>query len=165
MLLDHCLCVCPVGNVGVLWPNGWMDQDETWRGGRPRPWPHGVRWGSSSSPKRAQPPNFQPMSVVAKRLDGSRPLRTKVGLGPGHIVLDGDPAPPYPTKRGAQPPIFGPSVVAKWSPISATAEHLFVLILCCSIFVFGMNVCSCYVRFSFFSISQDWLGRTSPSGL
>ena len=165
MLWDHCLSVLSVCIVDVLWPNGWMGQDETWRGGRPRPWPHGVR-SSSSSPKGSQPPNFHPMSVVAKRLDGSRmPLRTKVGLGPGHIVLDGDPTPPYPTKRGAQPPIFAPSVVAKRSPISATAEHLFVLILCCSIFVFGMNVSSCYVSFSFFSISQDWLGRTSPSGL
>ena len=24
---------CPVCNVGVLWPNGWIDQDETWHGG------------------------------------------------------------------------------------------------------------------------------------
>jgi len=23
-------------NVGALWPNGWMDQDATWYGGRPR---------------------------------------------------------------------------------------------------------------------------------
>ena len=30
-----CLCVLSVCNVGVLWPNGWMDQDETWHGGRP----------------------------------------------------------------------------------------------------------------------------------
>jgi len=30
-------------------------------------------------------------------------LGTEVGLGPGHIVLDGNPAPP--TKK-AQPPIF-----------------------------------------------------------
>ena len=22
---------------GVLWPNGWMDQDETWHAGRTRP--------------------------------------------------------------------------------------------------------------------------------
>jgi len=29
-----------------------------------------------------------------------------VGLGPGHIVLDGDPAPPSP--KGHSPPIFGP---------------------------------------------------------
>jgi len=38
------------------------------------------------------------------------PLDTKVGLGPGHIVLDGDPA-PHP--KGKQPPIFGPSVLEK----------------------------------------------------
>jgi len=29
MLSDHCLTVCPVCDVGVLWPNGQMDQDET----------------------------------------------------------------------------------------------------------------------------------------
>jgi len=28
-----------------LWPNGWMDQDTTWYGGRPRPRPHCVRRG------------------------------------------------------------------------------------------------------------------------
>ena len=32
-------------------------------------------------------------------------LGARVGLNPGHIVLDGDP-PPLP--KGAQPPIFGP---------------------------------------------------------
>jgi len=49
-------------------------------------------------------------------------LGMEVGLGPGHIVLDGDPAPPQ--KKGAQPPIFTAaptfqpmSVVAKRSPI------------------------------------------------
>jgi len=30
----------------------------------------------------------------------------EVGLGPGHIVLEGDPA--QLPKKGAQPPIFGP---------------------------------------------------------
>jgi len=34
------------------------------------------------------------------------PLDTKVGFGPGDIVLDGNPAAPSP-KRAAQPPIFG----------------------------------------------------------
>ena len=34
-------------------------------------------------------------------------LGMQVGLGPGHIVLDGDPAPP-PPKGGAALPIFGP---------------------------------------------------------
>jgi len=53
------------------------------------------------------------------------PLYTKVGLGPGHIVLHGDPAPP---KRGtAPPPIFGPYLL--WSngrpaQQSAAVEHL-----------------------------------------
>ena len=48
MLWDRCP-VCLVCNVGVLWPNGWMDQGATCYGG--------------------------------------------IGLGPGDIVLDGDPAP------------------------------------------------------------------------
>jgi len=53
------LSVCPVCNVGVLWPNGWMDQDENWHAGRPRPWPHYVRHEPSiPSPKGAQPPIF-----------------------------------------------------------------------------------------------------------
>jgi len=51
------------------------------------------------------------------------PIGTEVGLGPGHIVLDEDPAPP-PQKRDS--PNFRPmSNVAKRSPISANAEHLF----------------------------------------
>jgi len=51
------------------------------------------------------------------------PLGTEVGLGPGHIVLNRNRAHP---QKGAQPPNFRPmSIVAKRSPISATAEHLF----------------------------------------
>jgi len=34
------------------------------------------------------------------------PLVTEVGLGPGDIVLDEDPAPV--PKKGAETPIFGP---------------------------------------------------------
>jgi len=59
-----CLSVC---NVGVLWPNRWIKMK----------------------------------------------LGTQIGLGPGHIVLDGDPAPLL--QNGAEPPNFWPmSVVAKW---------------------------------------------------
>jgi len=32
------------------------------------------------------------------------PLGTEIGLGPGHIVLDGDSAPP-PTERGTAAPL------------------------------------------------------------
>jgi len=67
-----CLPICDVG-VGLLWLNGWMDQDESWHAGRPRPSPHCVRRGPSPPfPKGAQPPNFRPISVVAKWLDGLR---------------------------------------------------------------------------------------------
>ena len=37
MLSDRCpvcLSVRSLCDVGVLWPNGWTDQDETWHGGR-----------------------------------------------------------------------------------------------------------------------------------
>ena len=49
------------------------------------------------------------MSIVAKRMDGSRWRLTWrcMGLGPGHIVLEGDPA-PLPQKGTEPPPIFGP---------------------------------------------------------
>ena len=54
------------------------------------------------------------------------PLGTEVGLSPGDIVLDGDPAPP--TERGTAAPTFWPmSTVAKRSPISASAELLYFL--------------------------------------
>ena len=52
------------------------------------------------------------------------PFGMEVGLGLGVFVLDGDPAPFR--KRWARAPNFRPmSIVAKRSPISATAEHLF----------------------------------------
>ena len=51
-------------------------------------------------------------------------LGTEVGIGPGHIVLDGDPAPP--PKRGTAAPHFSAHVYCGQtrSTVSATAEHL-----------------------------------------
>jgi len=52
------------------------------------------------------------------------PLGKEVGLGPGHIVLDGDPVGTKPPT--ATHPHFRPMpIVAKRSPISATAELLY----------------------------------------
>ena len=64
MLSDHCpvLSCLSVGDIGVLWPNGWTDKMK---------------------------------------------VDMQVGLGPGHIALDGDPAPP-PPKGHNTPPVFGP---------------------------------------------------------
>ena len=56
-------------------------------------------------PQRGTAPNFWPMSVVAKRLDGSRCHGREVGLGPGHGVLHGTT---LLLLKGAQPPIVGP---------------------------------------------------------
>jgi len=100
-----CLSVC---NVRALWPNGWTNQDETWHAGRPRPWPHCVRWGlSSPSPKGGRSPQFLAHICCGQMAAGiEMPLGMEVGLGPGDFVLDGDPAPP-PKKRGrSHPPQF-----------------------------------------------------------
>jgi len=52
------------------------------------------------------------------------PLGKEVGLGPGHIVLDGDSVGTLPPT--AAPPHFRPMpIVAKRSPISANAELLY----------------------------------------
>jgi len=75
------------------------------------------------------------MSVYCGQTVGwiKMPLGMEVGLGPGYIVLDGDPAP---LRKGAQqrspPPTFRPmSTVAKWSPVSdsVTAELLLGLLM------------------------------------
>ena len=93
--------------------------------------------GDPASPKGAQPPNFQLMSVVARWIKMPRgrevdrdPRLTQCGMGRGpvHTVLDGDPAPPV---RGtADPGSFRPMcIVTKRSPISATVEHMFPFLL------------------------------------
>ena len=62
MLSDRCLSCLSVCDVGVLWPNGWMDQDATWYGGRPWPRPHYVRWRYSFHHEKghSSPPLFSP---------------------------------------------------------------------------------------------------------
>jgi len=56
------------------------------------------------------------------------PLGKEVDLGPGDITLDGDPAPAHRKGLGSPPPTFGPmSIVAKRSPVSATAELLLIM--------------------------------------
>ena len=78
MLSDRCLSVClscPVCDVGALWPNGWMDQDETWH----------------AHIRCSQMAAWIKISVDMK-----------VGLGPGDFVLDGDPAPPPPKEHSPQ---------------------------------------------------------------
>jgi len=121
MLLDRCLSVCRVCDIGVLWPNGWMDQHATWYGGRPPPWPPCVRWGPSSPKGAQQPPIFDPCLFWPNGwMDqdaawyGGRPRR----LGPGHIVLGGDWGPSSSDRKGhSSPPTFQrvSKFVMQWS--------------------------------------------------
>ena len=89
MLSDRCQScpVCPVCDVDILWPNDWMDQDETWHAGRPRPWPPCIRWRPSSlSPNGAQPPIFGPYLLARKRrrcMYCRKPNLTLIGEGRG----------------------------------------------------------------------------------
>ena len=80
----------PIFGRYLLRPNGRMDQDATLCEGRPQP--RRLRWGPSPLPKRGGTPNFRPISVMAKRLDGLMPLGMEVGFGPGDFVFDRDPA-------------------------------------------------------------------------
>ena len=51
---DPALAQPPVFGSCLLWPNGWMDEDATWYGSRPRPRPHCVRRGPSFPATGAQ---------------------------------------------------------------------------------------------------------------
>ena len=97
----------PVFGPCSLWPNCWMDQDGTWHKDGPWSRPHCARWGPSSPPQKGQPPPKFSAHVHCGQMAGwiKMVLDTEVvGLGPGHNVLDGDPA-PLPQK-GAEPPIL-----------------------------------------------------------
>jgi len=105
---------CPKRGHCLLWPNGPMDHDATWYGGRRRPRRHCVRWGPSSpSPKmgRRSLPIFGHVYCGQTAEWIKMALGVEEGLEPGHIVLDGDPA-PLPKKTGHSPPtISGLSVL------------------------------------------------------
>jgi len=89
----------------LLWPNGWMDQDGTWHGGRPQIRRLCVRWGPSlpSAKKGGEPPPQFLAHFYCGQTAGciKMPLGMEVGLSPGDLVLDGDPA----------PQIFGPCLL------------------------------------------------------
>jgi len=155
----------PLFGPCLLWPRGWMDQDAIWYRGMSRPIGHIVLEGTQLLQKRHSSPRFLTHVYCGQTAGWIRmPFGMEVGLGPGHIMLDGDPATP-PQKgpqfsahvccangwvdqdaiwyggrprprrhsvrwgsscpqRGTDPSFQLMSVVAKLSPISATAELL-----------------------------------------
>jgi len=116
---DRCLSVlsvmpCPVYrhvyDIAVLWPNGWTDQDETWRAGRPRRWPHVLDGDPAAPPPKGHIPQFLAHICCGQMVGWIKMSRgVEVGLSPSHIVLDGHPAPPY-QKMGTAPSQFSAHV-------------------------------------------------------
>jgi len=45
-------------NFWPMWPNGWMEQDATWYGGRPRSRWHCIRWGTQLPTEKLTAPHF-----------------------------------------------------------------------------------------------------------
>jgi len=93
-----------------LWPNGWMHQDATWYGGRPRPTRIVFDVNPATPRKRAHPhhPIFGRCLLWPNGwMDEYAAWYTEVDLGPGHIVLDGVP---HPAKGAQQPPLFSAHV-------------------------------------------------------
>jgi len=90
----------------LLWPNGSMDQDAIWCGGRPQP-TNIVLDGDPAPPlkKGHNSPNFRPIYYGQTAGLIMMKLGAEVGLGPGYTVLDGDPAPRPP--RSTALPNFG----------------------------------------------------------
>jgi len=56
----------PIFGPCLLWPNSWIDQNDTWYGGTPRPRRHCIRWGPAPPSKKGTTPNFRPISIMAK---------------------------------------------------------------------------------------------------
>jgi len=112
----------PIFGPRLLWPNGWMDQDATCYGGRPRPTRHCVRWEPSSPfPKGAQPepPTQFSANVRCGRTAGwtKMVLDMAVGLGPGDFVFDREPAAATFRKEGT-------STFTHFWPVSVVAKRL-----------------------------------------
>jgi len=102
----------PIFGPCLLWLDGWMDQDATWRGGRSRLRPHCARWGPSSPSSKEHSSQFSTNISCVRMAGGIKmPLGREVGLNPSDIVLDGTQLPS--PKMGRSPnfrPVF---IVAK----------------------------------------------------
>ena len=96
----------------LLWPDRWMDQDATWRGGTSRPRPHCARWSPVLPPPKVHSPQFS-AHICCGQMAGwiKMPLVREVCLCPSDIVLDGDPAPL--SERRRSPQFSAVSIVAR----------------------------------------------------
>jgi len=105
----------------LFWPNDWMHQDSTWYEGRPQSKRLCVRWGPRKGAER--PPQFSAHVYCCQTAGWIKmALRVEVGLGPGHTVLDWDPA--HLPKKEADTPIFGPYLLGVAKRLYVSVYHL-----------------------------------------
>ena len=119
----------PIFDPRLLWPNGCMDQDATWYGGRPRPTRQCVRCGPATPRKKFTPTPTQFLAhVYCGQMAGwmKTPLGTEVDLGPGHIVLDGVPAP---AKEAQHPPFSAHIYCGHGRPSQLLLSSCYLLLL------------------------------------
>jgi len=79
----------PIFGPFLLWPNGRVDQDATWKGGRPLPKRHYVRGDLAPPPQTGSRTSQFSAHVYYDQTAAwiKIPLGMEVGLGPGHILL------------------------------------------------------------------------------
>ena len=98
----------PIFGPCLLWPDGRMDQDGTWHGGKPLSRPYCARWGPNSFHQKDAEPQFSAHFYCCQTAGCiNMPLGMEAGLSPGDFVLDGDPAP---QEKGTAP-VFGPYIL------------------------------------------------------
>jgi len=117
MLSDRCLfclSVCPVCNVDVLWPKGWMYQDETRHGDRPRTRRDCVRWTPSFNLKRHSPANFNSCILWPNGADGSRCHLVRRFASPRRHCVRWPPSSPSKGGGAQQLPNFSAHVGLLW---------------------------------------------------
>ena len=118
----------PIFGPFLLWPNGWMHQDTTWYGCRPQP--RGLLDRDPvPSPKRERSPQILGPCLLWQngRMDQDG---TWHGGGPWSRPRCIRRVPSFRERGIAALPLFGACLLWLRSPISATAELLFILVQC-----------------------------------
>ena len=114
----------PNFTAGLLWPNGWMDKDGTWYGGRHRP--SDVVLDGKPAPKRCTVPSFWPMCIWPNGWMDEDATWYRSRPQPQPHCVTREPSAPPPRKGAQQLPLFGPCllIVAMVAHLGYTAEHL-----------------------------------------
>jgi len=97
-------------------------------------------------------------------MDQNETYHGGIGIGPGHIVLDGDPAPP--TKGALQPALFGPCLLRlNGHPFQQLLSSCLCVGLGSAIRVFFWFSLDCFVLVLFASVLLPLVSSVLRNGL